>query len=133
MADWSGNGESILIVDDIPDQREIARSILQALGYKVDTAVNGEKAIVQLREKPVDLLILDMIMEPGMDGLETYRKVLELHPAQKALIVSGYSETDRVREAQRLGAGAYVKKPYLLRTIGLAVRKELKRPSPNRP
>jgi PAS domain S-box-containing protein len=133
MADWSGNGESILIVDDIPDQREIARSILQALGYKVDTAANGEKAIVQLREKPVDLLILDMIMEPGMDGLETYRKVLELHPAQKALIVSGYSETDRVREAQRLGAGAYVKKPYLLRTIGLAVRKELKRPSPNRP
>jgi PAS domain S-box-containing protein len=130
MADWSGNGESILVVDDIPDQRDIAGTILQTLGYKVDTAASGEQAIAYLREKPVDLLILDMIMEPGMDGLETYRKVLEFRPAQMALIVSGYSETDRVREAQRLGAGAYVKKPYLLRTIGLAVRKELKRLSP---
>jgi two-component system cell cycle sensor histidine kinase/response regulator CckA len=130
IADWSGNGESILVVDDIPDQRDIAGTILQNLGYKVDTAASGEKAIAYLREKPADLLLLDMIMEPGMDGLETYRKVLEFRPAQKALIVSGYSETDRVREAQQLGAGAYVKKPYLLRTIGLAVRNELKRLSP---
>ena len=132
MADWSGNGESILVVDDVQDQRDIAGTILQALGYKVYTAPSGERAITYQREKPVDLLILDMIMEPGMDGLETYRKVLEFRPAQKALIVSGYSETDRVREAQRLGAGAYVKKPYLLRTIGLAVRKELKRQCPIR-
>ena len=132
IADWGGNGESILVVDDIQDQRDIAGTILQNLGYKVDTAASGEKAIAYLREKPVDLLILDMIMEPGIDGLETYRKVLEFQPAQKALIVSGYSETDRVREAQRLGAGAYVKKPYLLRTIGLAVRNELNRLSPAR-
>ena len=132
IADWSGNGESILVVDDIPDQRDIACTILRNLGYKVDTVTSGEKAIAHLREKPADLLILDMIMDPGMDGLETYRRILEYRPGQKALIVSGYSETDRVREAQRLGAGAYVKKPYLLRTIGLAVRKELKRVSPGR-
>ncbi len=132
ISDWSGNGEHILVVDDIPDQRDIASTILRNLGYRVDTVASGEKAIAYLREKPVDLLILDMIMDPGMDGLEMYRKILEFRPSQKALIVSGYSETDRVREAQRLGAGAYVKKPYLLRTIGLAVRKELKRTPPAR-
>jgi two-component system cell cycle sensor histidine kinase/response regulator CckA len=66
-----------------------------------------------------------MIMEPGMDGLDTYRNIIALHPAQKAIIASGFSETERVKEAQRLGAGAYVKKPYLLEKIGLAIRAEL--------
>ena len=70
-------------------------------------------------------MLLDMIMEPGIDGLETYRRILELHPKQKAIIVSGFSETERVKEAQRLGAGAYVKKPFLLEKIGRAVKNEL--------
>jgi CheY-like chemotaxis protein len=132
MVDWSGKGESILVVDDILEQRDIAAMILRSLGYQVVTCASGEEAVDRLKEKPMDLLIVDMIMEPGIDGLETYRRALELHPRQKALIVSGYSETDRVREAQRLGAGDYVKKPYLLRTIGRAVRKELDRVPPSR-
>jgi DNA-binding NtrC family response regulator len=66
-------------------------------------------------------------MDPGIDGLDTYKRILEFHPGQKAIIASGFSETDRVKEAQRLGAGAYVKKPFLLRKIGLAVRDELER------
>jgi len=66
-----------------------------------------------------------MIMEPGIDGLDTYKKILERHPNQKAIITSGYSETERVKEAQRLGATSYVKKPYLLDNIGQAVRDEL--------
>jgi len=66
-----------------------------------------------------------MIMDPGIDGLDTYKKILELHPGQKAIIASGFSETKRVKEAQRLGAGSYVKKPYILEKIGIAVRTEL--------
>jgi two-component system, cell cycle sensor histidine kinase and response regulator CckA len=62
-----------------------------------------------------------------MDGLETYQRVLEINPKQKAVIVSGFSETDRVKRAQELGAGAYVRKPYLLEKIGLAIRRELDR------
>jgi DNA-binding NtrC family response regulator len=50
-----------------------------------------------------------------------------MHPRQKAIIASGFSETDRVKEAQRLGAGAYVKKPYTLEKIGISVRDELKK------
>lgn len=123
--DFSGNGESVLVVDDVAEQREIASRILGKLGYMVSTASSGEKAIEYLKNNAVDLLILDMIMDPGMDGLETYREVLKLHPGQKAIIVSGYSETVRVREAQKLGAGQYIKKPYSIDKIGIAVKTEL--------
>jgi YesN/AraC family two-component response regulator len=73
------------------------------------------------------LIVLDMIMDPGMDGLDTYRNIIEIHPQQRAIIVSGFSESDWVHEAQALGAGAYVKKPYVKEKLGVAVRKELDR------
>ncbi|MCX5819264.1 MAG: PAS domain S-box protein [Deltaproteobacteria bacterium] len=126
---YRSRGESILVVDDIKEQRELAMNMLGRLGYRVATASGGEEAVEYLRTNRVDLLVLDMIMEPGIDGLETYRGILELHPRQKAILVSGFSETERVKETQRLGAGAYVRKPYLLEKIGLAVRNELDRPS----
>ena len=66
-----------------------------------------------------------MIMEPGMKGRETYERIIEMHPGQKAIIVSGFAETDYVRETQRLGAGQYIKKPLTLERIGLAIRQEL--------
>ena len=66
-------------------------------------------------------------MAPGFDGLDTYKKIITLHLKQKAIIASGLSETECVKEAQRLGAGAYVKKPFLLKKIGLAVKEELER------
>jgi PAS domain S-box-containing protein len=126
---YRGRGESILVVDDVKEQRELAMSMLGKIGYRVVAASSGEEAVEYLRTNSVDLLVLDMIMEPGIDGLETYRRILELHPRQKAIIVSGFSETDRVKETQRLGAGAYVRKPYLQEKIGLAVRNELATPS----
>lgn len=69
-----------------------------------------------------------MIMYPGMDGLEMYQRILAINPQQKAIIVSGFSETDRVKKAVELGAGAYVRKPYVLERIGFAIRCELKKP-----
>jgi DNA-binding NtrC family response regulator len=71
-----------------------------------------------------------MIMGSGMDGLDTFKKMIELHPKQKAIIISGFEETNRVKEAQILGAGAYVKKPFLIETVALAVRAELDKKSP---
>ncbi len=125
--EYMGRGETVLVVDDIPEQLEIASQILEKLGYRVKTAQGGLEAVAYLENHTVDLVILDMIMEPGIDGLETYRRIKATHPNQKAVIASGYSETDRVREAQSLGAGEYIKKPYLLEKIGMAVRKELDR------
>jgi CheY-like chemotaxis protein len=120
-----GNGETVLVIDDVEEQRAVASGMLGKLGYSVTSVSSGEEAIEYLKENSADLLVLDMIMDPGIDGLDTYKRILELHPGQKAIIASGFSETDRVKEAQDLGAGAYVKKPYLLEDIGLAVKEEL--------
>jgi PAS domain S-box-containing protein len=124
----AGRGETILVVDDIGEQREIAIEILGKLGYRAVAVASGEEAVAHLGRHAVDLVVLDMIMEPGIDGLETFRRILALRPGQKTVIASGYSESSRVRDAQRLGAGTYIKKPYLLRTFGQAVRAELDKP-----
>lgn len=122
---YMGKGETILIVDDVDEQREIASRLMKKLGYNVTSISSGEKAVEYLKHHKADLLVLDMIMEPGIDGLETYKQILKLHPGQKAIIASGFSETDKVKETQRLGAGAYIKKPYAIEKIGTAVRAEL--------
>ncbi len=69
--DLMGQGQSILIVDDVPDQLEIASNYLRKLNYRVHTSQTGEQALEHMKYKSADLLVLDMIMEPGMDGLET--------------------------------------------------------------
>ncbi|MFC2146897.1 ATP-binding protein, partial [Acidobacteriota bacterium] len=124
MIELMGNGETILVVD-VEEQREVASMILKKLRYSVHTVNSGEEAVMYLKEKPVDLLVMDMIMEPGISGLETYKRVLHLYPHQKTILVSGFSETEDVKEAQQLGAGSYVKKPYDLEQLGLAVKNEL--------
>jgi PAS domain S-box-containing protein len=126
-AAYTGREESILVVDDIKGQRELAAAMLKKLNYHVASVAGGEEAVAYLKGHEADLLVLDMIMDPGMDGLDTYRKALEIRPKQKAIIVSGFSESERVTAAQALGAGAYVRKPYVLERLGLAVRKELDR------
>jgi len=122
---YMGRGESILIIDDMPEQRIIAGQMLTDLGYTVHVAASGEAAVDLVRQQTIDLLLLDMIMEPGIDGLETYRRILQINPAQKAILVSGFSESERVKAAQLLGAGAYVKKPYVIENLGVAIRVEL--------
>ncbi|MCB2148626.1 MAG: PAS domain S-box protein [Deltaproteobacteria bacterium] len=127
LSDFAGNGEFILVVDDIPVQREIATRILERLGYRCEAVASGEEAIEFLRTRTADLVVLDMIMAPGIDGYETYRQIRSIRPEQKAIIASGYSETERVREAQAMGAGSYIKKPYTLASIGKAIKEELQR------
>jgi len=61
-------------------------------------------------------------------SIEDCRKIIKWKPGQKTIIASGFSETWRVKEVRRLGAGGYVKKPYSLEKIGFAVRKELDKP-----
>jgi PAS domain S-box-containing protein len=125
---FRGKGESILVVDDVEGQREIASALLSHLGYCVSAVSSGEEAVRYLSKTRVDLILLDMVMEPGIDGLETYRRILRFHPLQKAVIASGFSETLRVGEVQRLGAGPYLRKPYTLARLAEAVRNELDKP-----
>ncbi|WP_367360873.1 ATP-binding protein [Syntrophus sp. (in: bacteria)] len=124
---YRSRGESILVVDDVQEQRELAMSMLSKLGYHVEAAASGEEAVERIHRKKADLVVLDMIMDPGIDGMETFRRIREIEPGQKAVIVSGFSETERVRNAQKMGAGTFVRKPYILEKIGVAVRHELDR------
>lgn len=126
---YMGSGETLLVVDDNEGQRHLAASILAKLRYNVVTASGGEEAISYLTSQKADLLLLDMIMDPGIDGLETYRRILEIHPHQKALILSGYSETEKVKKVLELGAGGFLRKPYSLEGLGLAIKEELSRPT----
>jgi len=122
---YIGDGETVLVVDDVENQREIACKMLETLGYKTKAVSSGEEAVEYLKEHTVDLILLDMIMDPGINGRETYARIIKIHPNQKAVIASGFAETDDVKEAQKLGAGQYIKKPLTLAKMGIAIRDEL--------
>jgi signal transduction histidine kinase len=122
MADYTGHGEHILVVDDLEEQRSLVSGILQRLNYRVDTAASGEAAVDFLKTRKVDLVLLAMIMDPGMDGLDTYREIIQLHPGQKAIIASGFAENERVMEAIALGVDRYLKKPYTVEILGKALK-----------
>ena len=125
LASYKGNGETILIVDDIESQREITSMMLDMLGYQSVSVPSGEEAVEYLKRHAVDIVLLDMIMEPGINGYETYRRIIKIHPGQKAIILSGFAETKDVKKAQSLGAGKYLKKPIIIEKLGVAVKEAL--------
>lgn len=120
-----GKGEAILVVDDVAQQRDLAEQMLSWLGYKVETVASGEEALTFLMKKSVDLIVLDMIMNPGISGLKTYEQIITLYPGQKAIIASGYAESLDVKRTLALGAGPFIQKPYNTATIAAAVYKAL--------
>lgn len=122
-----GGTESILVVDDEEAIRVLSARLLSDLGYSVSQAIHGHEAIDIMKEKAFDIIVLDMVMEDGFDGLDTYKEILKIHPNQPCVIASGFSIGAKVKEAQSLGAGEFVSKPYDKETLGRAVRKELDR------
>ena len=124
---YTGHGEKILVVDDEENQRDIACGLLTSLGYTTEAVSSGEEAIEYVKEQMVDLIVLDMIMPKGMNGCETYEGIKKIHPKQKAIITSGFAETEDVKAARKLGAGKYIKKPYTIEQIGLTIKEELEK------
>ncbi|HEJ82997.1 MAG TPA: response regulator, partial [Desulfobacteraceae bacterium] len=127
LDDYLGHGEKVLVIDDEERQREIACGMLNKLGYVADAVPSGDDAVEYLKQYPVDMILLDMVMPRGMDGRETYEKIIRIRPGQKAIIASGYARTEEVEAAQKLGAGRYIKKPYTLEKIGIAIKEELRK------
>ncbi len=119
---------TILVIDDVAEQLHIATTMLKRLGYTVHAAESGEKAITMVENQNFDLIMCDMIMPGGMDGLETYKKIQEICPRQKAIITSGYSKSERVEEMLKLGAESFVQKPFTMEGIAVAVKAALKTP-----
>jgi two-component system, cell cycle sensor histidine kinase and response regulator CckA len=124
--DFRGMGEHVLVVDDEPQQREIAVKLLTSLQYSVDAVGCGEEAVEYMRKKRADLVLLDMLMEPGINGRQTYEQILQIHPGQKAIVVSGFSESEDVRAALAMGAGAFIPKPFSITELGRSVYRELR-------
>ena len=125
MNAYKGHGETILIVDDQENQRIIACNLLKELSYQTCAVASGEEAVTYLRQNKADLVLLDMIMEPGMNGRETYEQILKTNPAQKAIIVSGFSEDEEVKKIHELGIILFIKKPYTIAQIGIAIKQTL--------
>ncbi|OQX19938.1 MAG: hypothetical protein BWK76_02900 [Desulfobulbaceae bacterium A2] len=118
-----GSGR-ILVVDDEMMQREVAAKMLKLLGYEVYTVAGGEDAVRFLHQQPVDLVLLDMLMD-GMNGVETFRAIRAINPVQKAIIASGYSGSTEFDQARELGARCLLMKPYSMVQLGQAVRMAL--------
>lgn len=123
--DTRGGQEHVLLVDDEAGQRLLGRRLLEGMGCQVDTVASGAEALAWLRSKHADVLVLDMVLEDGFDGLDTWREVIQLRPDQKALIASGYSQSERVEEALALGVAAFVEKPYTRDRLANVLRRVL--------
>jgi len=119
-----GGDENILVIDDDTLQRGVTRNLLEKLGYSVESVSSGEKGIEYLKSNARDLIILDMIMPDGMDGTETYKNILKFKPDQKAIVVSGFADSEKVESVLKLGVNTFLRKPLTLRALALAVRKE---------
>lgn len=120
-----GNGEKILLIDDQLEQNEILGSLLSKLGYITYSVTSGEEGIKFLQSKDVHLVLLDMIMGVGLNGRETYEKILKIRPGQKAIIISGYSKNEEIAKAKDLGVSFCLQKPVTLPTLSAAVRQAL--------
>ncbi len=116
---------SILVVDDEKIQRDISSKILTQFGYDVHTVQSGEHAITYLQKHSTDLILLDMLMPPGLNGYQTYKEISLLHPGQKAIIVSGFSKSAEVQATLQLGANDFLKKPYSMEQLGKIIKQVL--------
>ncbi len=126
-----GGQETILLIDDDSSQLDVISRLLAKLGYNALCAQGGEQALALIREcaakqQPFpDLLILDMVMAPGLNGAQTYQHIKAINPHQKAIMLSGYEESTKVLMAQELGAGQFLRKPVTMEILARAIRAEL--------
>ena len=126
----TGGNETILIVEDEKDLREIASELLKTLGYSILSASNGEEGIEIYKEKPdeIHLVLLDVIM-PKLGGRETYEEMKKIKPSVRPLFVTGYS-LDGIHTNFILEEGIdAIQKPYSLETLASKIREIMDRKS----
>jgi PAS domain S-box-containing protein len=121
-----GKGEKILLVDDQESQNQVLSLMLNKLGYTTHSVTSGEESIEYLRQRSVDLVMLDMKMGNGLNGRETYEKILQIHPHQKGIILSGYSDSDEIKLAKDLGISFFLEKPVTMAVLSAALHYVLK-------
>lgn len=120
-----GNGEKILLIDDLPEQNETMEKMLVNMGYMPFSVGSGEEGIAFVQSQPVDLVLLDMIMGDGLNGRQTYERILEIYPGQKTIFLSGYSKNEDILKAKALGVSHFLEKPITRRKLGTAIKQVL--------
>ncbi|MFO7750694.1 MAG: ATP-binding protein [Desulfobacteraceae bacterium] len=126
--DWQvfrGKNETVLFVDDVKEQRDLGARILKDLDYRPVCFDSGEKAVEFCNGETPDIIIVDMIMDPGIDGYETLKRIRTVHPDLPAIILSGYAKTNQVKSSLNLGQAVFLKKPYKIESLARAVRQAL--------
>ncbi len=116
--------ERILVVDDDKSLREFLTITLSRDGFEVEAAASGQDAVKVLENAPVDLALVDLRM-PGMDGLETLRRLKEINETVSVVIVTAFSTTETAIQALKEGAYDYLIKPFKVDELKLVVRKAL--------
>ena len=120
--DASEGGFRILVIDDDPDVRGFIASSLAELGHVVREASDGDTGLALYRQDRPDIVVLDFVM-PGLSGADVARNILEAHPDQLILFVSGYSETEAIH---RVAPDApLLAKPFRAEALADAVRDAL--------
>ena len=122
----SGKG-TILLIDDEPQVRSMTVRTLESCGYSVLQAENGVQAVAlyEKKMKGIDLVVLDMIM-PEMGGWECFRRVMEMKPKERVLVITGYTADRSAQDFLREGAMGVIEKPFSLHAFTEAVRLCLK-------
>lgn len=120
-----GKGEQLLIVEDDGMLRGMLTRMLGILGYSVTAVASGEEAVYYLGQNQAHLVLLDMVMNPGINGRETYERILAFRPGQRAIVVSGFADSDEIKRIRQLGVSELVAKPFTLQELGLAVKRGL--------
>ena len=101
----------VLIVDDEKNIRLTLSQSLESLELETDTAVNGEEALAKLKEKDYGLVLLDLRL-PGMDGMEVLRRLREIRPDIRVIIITAYGTIESAVDAMKLGAVDFIQKPF---------------------
>src|SRR5580765_4875909 len=114
----------ILIVDDEPGIRQSLKGVFEDEGFSTDAVASGEDCLKRIGEKPYDLILLDIWL-PGIDGLETLRRLREKAPETHVIMISGHATIATAVSATKLGAYDYIEKPLSLEHTLLTARNAL--------
>ena len=116
----------VLVIDDDPGVRDYLETLALRLGYAVTTVGDGEEALATLDESKPDIITLDAVL-PGMDGLETLRRLKQRIPDVPVVMLSGHGQARTIVEAMKLGASDFLRKPFEVEELELAFQKALEK------
>jgi two-component system response regulator AtoC len=116
----------VMVIDDDPGVRDYMEALVSRQGYRVYAAADGEQALARLDDVRPDLVTLDVVL-PGMDGLETLRRIKQRMPEVPVVMLSGHGQARNIVEAMRLGASDFLRKPFEVEELELAFQKALEK------